>query len=402
MIQLLLVILLTSLPGSANDVAKVENEIEPKGKKMTLVFEKELSVASDEGDDERIAWTGSNQQVMVDARGHMFVLDQRDNRILELDRKGSFVRAIGGTGDGPGEFRSLVGFQIFPDQTAIAFENAGFNTTITGYDANWTFRERKKLTNLDSAPRNGTFSPDRRWLAATTTHIDPQRAVEITEFRILDDQFKLVKKMLNWESIMLNPQKVTDTNHWAEFLGQRFHSLSKGYAVYCTFDDKGNMYSARADRYEITRWSSDLKQTLTFGRKYKAIPFTDAEVDAYVMPIRESLLGQLPTHLQNLITVNLVRRATELAGFPPVHFPVGGLLVLPDGTPIVIHHVNPLTRMATGDIFSKKGTYLGSFTFPNNGLQRMVFTKDHAYTIETTDEDIDTLVRYRYRLTQAP
>src|ERR1043166_245471 len=43
----------------------------------------------------------------VDSEGNLFVPDEATNRLLEYDRRGRYVRSIGRSGGGPGEFRDI-------------------------------------------------------------------------------------------------------------------------------------------------------------------------------------------------------------------------------------------------------------------------------------------------------
>ncbi|CAM2068697.1 6-bladed beta-propeller [Sulfidibacter corallicola] len=383
---------------------KVTNGKRAVGKPWTLTFEAELRISSNDVDDDHV-WAGSNQVVQVDRKGHMFLMDQRDSRLLEWDASGAFVRAIGGRGEGPGEFQNMVNFQIFDDGRALVFENFGAVTRISLYDSSFAFVERKSL-NLPFFPRFGTFNQDRSLMAATTTRVDPQRQVEITEYLIVacdlgEEAFTKKESLLYWETMSLDSTRINDPNHWAEFLGQRFRVLSKGQNAFAVFEGKDVMYSAQADAYEVTRWQAkgnELVKNRTIRRDYDPIPLTQAEVDALILPVREAILTQLPTNLQELISVNLIRRAAKLAEFPGVKFPIAGLSLMEDGTLIVIHEVNPQTRLNRGDLFDREGRYRGSFTIGDDALTTMVFRGRHAYAVETHEDGSNSLVRFRFDL----
>ena len=390
--------MLVSFMGEG-ELKKVMGGSQPVGSLWKLELVEDLRIRPDEDEDQY--WAGSNRVVQVDDNGHMFVLDQRDARILEWDARGQFVRAIGGKGEGPGEFQSLVNLQIFPDQHAIAFENFGGVTKLTHFGPGFEYMDRKGLEGLAVFPRNGSFSPNRQVLATLTTKVDPQRSVEITEFILAGHQNgKLTRQhdLLYWETMSLDPSRIGDANHWAEFLGARFGSLSKGKTIFAAFNDSGQLYTAQADTYEITLWNQNLEKLMVFGRDYQPIPLTAQEIDALTLPIRQAILAQLPPNLGELITENLVRRAAKLAGFPAVKFPVAGLRVIEEKGVMVIHNNNPETLVQVADLFDTKGHYRGSLTHSHGGLSPMVFHKGFAYTLENEGPDTVSLVRYRYRL----
>ena len=388
------VLFLLACTSSLLAVEEASNGMTPADPlKLTLVEDLRITP---EGRDDNYLWVGNGVGVSVDHQGHMYVLDPRGNRIVELDPQGEFVREIGGPGEGPGEFRALNSFQILADGTGRAFDTIGPVSFLTIYDDQMNLVEKKKLETGGRIYRRITISPDDAWVGATVTQVDTDRNVEITEFLLADQKFQVKEVLLNWESPGLNPAKVTDPNHWVDFLSHRFDGLSKGQDAYAAFGDKGQVYTANAVSYEITRRNADLTPNLKITRKYKPIAQSEEEVEALVSPIREALLSQLPQSLLQIVSEKVIQRAIQKADFPPVKFPISGLLTMGNYL-VVIHGVNYQTLESQGDIFDQQGRYRGSFTHPGNGLQRMVFKDGYAYTIETVDEESE-LVRYKYQL----
>jgi len=380
--------------GLFGDTApRVENGVKPVSS-WSPVLSEDLRV---EPDVDHL-WASNNEVVQVDKRGFMFVMDQRENRILEWDPQGRFVRFIGGTGEGPGEFSALVSFQIFPDQSALAFENQGAVSRFTLYDPGFVFRERKALPPLPQIPRFAVFSPDRKRIATTTTDVASDKNAEITEFLILGNQgdhWKTIQTLLSWKTMALDRKKLGDANHWIAFLSERFGVLAKGKDAYAVFDSQGNMFTALADSYQVTRWDSTLKKNLVFTRSYKPMPLSEAEIDEQTLPVRDAIRSILPPELQEIITLQVIRSAAEKAEFPSVKFPIAGLKPLVGGGLMVVHAVNALTGRGVGDLFDAKGHYRGSINIENNGIGAMIFNKEFAYTIENKDDEAN-LVRYRF------
>jgi len=57
------------------------------------------------------------------SRGHVIVVTM--SQVQEFDRSGNFVRRLGRTGDGPGEFRNPTGIVVGPADTVFIFHGAG-------------------------------------------------------------------------------------------------------------------------------------------------------------------------------------------------------------------------------------------------------------------------------------
>ena len=64
----------------------------------------------------------SPQLVGADAGGNLFVLDPQNARIVTFDTDGHFVRSMGGTGGGPGEFQMPGSMWVSPDGAVAVFD----------------------------------------------------------------------------------------------------------------------------------------------------------------------------------------------------------------------------------------------------------------------------------------
>ena len=80
---------------------------------LTAVSEDVYTVGAYLGED----WEsfGMLTGVGFDGAGNLHILDRRQDRIVVLDPDGSFVRMVGGSGDGPGELRSPASLNVQRD-----------------------------------------------------------------------------------------------------------------------------------------------------------------------------------------------------------------------------------------------------------------------------------------------
>lgn len=60
--------------------------------------------------------------IAVDSRGYVYVGDWMAARVAVLDSTGALVRVVGRKGLGPGEFRSIRGVQVLPDDSLMVFD----------------------------------------------------------------------------------------------------------------------------------------------------------------------------------------------------------------------------------------------------------------------------------------
>ncbi|MDJ0838665.1 MAG: 6-bladed beta-propeller [Acidobacteriota bacterium] len=379
--------------SSAVDVPRADNGKRPEVKPITLKLVEELRITSDDHDD-RYLWAGFDVAVQVNKAGHMFIVDDRENRIIQLDADGNFVRQIGREGQGPGEFDALVGLTVMDDQSLAAFDIHSPGT-LCFFNPEGEFIEERSL--IEGGGRNIkdlSFSPDGRWVFGRTTNRKVGTNLRLFEYALFQARdMELKHSLLKFQLDGFDPARSGDPKFWKKFLADRVGVDAKGFLGYVAYGRDGRVYTAVATRYEITRWSADLEKELVISREYKPIPMPEEEIDAIVTPLFTQAKDQLPKQYKHVISDSLVRDSLAMAGYPPVKLPVMGLKLTGDGMLVVIHDHNEITGHQAADLFDTDGNFRGSFSHGNFGLKRMVFQGDKAYTIETVDGD-NQLVRY--------
>jgi len=75
---------------------------------------------SDEGPES--FYRVSAGRVGADARGNLFVLDAENARIVVFDEDGEFVRSMGSSGGGPGEFRTPVSLSVSSEAAVAVYD----------------------------------------------------------------------------------------------------------------------------------------------------------------------------------------------------------------------------------------------------------------------------------------
>lgn len=104
-------------PGTA--AAQETVELPARDRMLNASFQEVFTVGTFDGAD----WEtfGEVAQVGFDAQGNLHILDAQVSRFVVVDREGRFVRQWGQAGEGPGEWRNVVGAAVFRDgATAVA------------------------------------------------------------------------------------------------------------------------------------------------------------------------------------------------------------------------------------------------------------------------------------------
>lgn len=393
---------------STTMASDVNNEIQPKGKAMTLAFEEELRIDPTNAEDD-IIWTGARSIVQVNEKGHMFVLDHGGKRILEFDPKGNFVRQISGPGEGPGEVDRPANFNILANNTAILTENKGFFPVFNYFDKDMKFVERKAIKDKGMVLNSAQFSSTGNHIAAFGMTLD-QAAVATVGGVFLTKDLDVVTRFPSSKIAMPIPQRISEAGFWENFLADWFR-LAPTQQALLVFSPNGKAFSAMNGKYEITRYDDAMKKELVFSKVHKPIVYTDEEREALVENIHDEILSTMTPQMQQFVTESRVRKAVELAEFPPAKPPLHGLVPMDNGGLLAISDYSVVSRRSKGDIFDEKGNYLGSLTLPPVSVNvfaayfgvgpRMIFQNGKAYIIEEDENEEMNLVRYSYKLVPA-
>lgn len=374
-------------------VATVENPLLTK-KSKTLVFEENLRFGREE--DEKYAWWSSNPTVAAAPNGHIFVADPSENRIMEYDAQGKWVRQLGGPGEGPGEFQLLNLYHIYEDGMGVAVDAEHEIVSFSTFTKEGVFlaKEKPKRTRLNRA----FFMPN-----------GPAMGVEL--LAVEKDRVDIINGVTNHEGDLKINVLTTIIPPWdsskAEdpvILGDRLGviiNVKAGPRGLVGFGFKGEVYTAASSKYEITRWSADLKTRQLLIRKQYKPRFRSPEEVAMII---ESLAAQFREALKPLahtITIAMVTKSYEKSGMKATHDPLYGLLVMPDGHLLAVLPPSP-EGLSDADIFNKDGQYVGKTRLPGHQLidterkPRMVFRNGFAYTLEDKGEMGHQVVRYSY------
>ncbi|MCY3610116.1 MAG: hypothetical protein OXH51_01155 [Gemmatimonadetes bacterium] len=157
----------TDSPGSAGPPGTLE------GPDVMLAAETEhvYTVGAYMGED----WEsfGSISDVAFDGAGNAHILDRQEDRIVVLDPEGTFVRFVGGSGEGPGELQSPSSLHVYRDGGYVVGSVRGID--VLGSDGEQLRRMPMSI---------GTGSP--RWDARTF----PDGSLVSTVFRFDIERFR--------------------------------------------------------------------------------------------------------------------------------------------------------------------------------------------------------------------
>lgn len=385
----------------------VKNGHTPKSPRSMITFEEDLRIGVD-CDQDHCLWSGAHIGVTVDAKGNMYVTDSGSNRVVVYDSQGNFLKIFGAEGEGPGEFTQLYSFQILKDQTGIAFDNNQTVISFSFFDQNQKFKNKTSFQPTERFIQSASFSPDGQRIAAMWVESDSDPTAPGKAYvGLIDKKTKPLIRVTTSPQVMFDQSRMTDSKWWSRFLADWFRVAHQGVGI-TAFGPNQTFYGAKSTIYEITQYGSDLKPKRIITRKHKPIGLPEDQLLAFVEPVYEEITAILPPNLRSVVTMTVIKRALQLADFPPVKQPIYGLLPVEDKGLLVIHNHNSLTKETSADFFSPEGEFLGTSQLPPVEVNifagffgqgtRMIFQNGFAYTILVTDEGDRHLVRYKYRI----
>jgi len=391
--------LLLAPAAFSGEVKEVDNSRHPVGKVFTLQLEEDLRIGP-ETDDEHFLWGGLGGTIAVNDQGHMFVVDPANVRIVEADANGVYVRDIGGQGQGPGEFQALTSFQILGDGSGVAYEFMGVSGNFSFFDKDMHFRERKAVASPGLFLTSCLLSANGEMNFSLTAKVNQAESKIDMTYMLLDKEHQVKAQLLTFDQPIPTPQTFSTKEGLIKLMAKQFGVFAQGNFCYAVFGSD-HVYTATANRYEITKWDADFNKTMVIRKEYKPIAQGEDEIYAIIDPIYEALQGRLPPNLQAIFTRNTLGKAMELAEFPSSKHPINGLNLLKDGILVVVHNTNVPGKKMVSDLFSKEGKFLGSFeqTLSGNvGLYTSVFKGDFFYNMEVNEDGETSVVRYKYKL----
>ena len=372
------------------------------GEGKTLVFKEELRFGG--GTDDHFLWSGTKTALQINDAGQIFVMDESGNRIVVFSPDGTFLRQIGKKGNGPEEFISLRGFTILADQSGIVHENRQGTSVFTFYDSDMNYKDRKTYLpgDIGKIIVSAGFSPDGKRMAGFFMNVAGQEGMIVKTGLLSGD---LSEEQLVLSQMQINRfvgSRMGEPDYIPKFLAQYFKMIPNGMGL-TAFGNDGAIYSALTTKYEITRWSPDMKTKKVFEHPYKPAVLGEEEIMSLIDPLRQEVISSFGPQGEQLISEEVIKKAVGYTEFSPAKQPLYGLIPMEDGGVIAISSYSVKTGKVGGDVFDKNGTWLGKADVPDMVINifgsyfgvaaKMWLKGGKAYTIEQHNDEL-SVVRY--------
>ena len=367
-----------------------------------LVLQPELSIGGNPDNDEYF-WSGLHLSLSVDSRGHCFVSDPEQNRVLEYNGAGRMVGRLGGAGTGPGEWGQLLSFHKLANDRGLSIDYQGGQVRLQYYDARGEFVKLVRPEGPSPLPMWVLPAPDGKLLVTHTRRFDSKAGQIHHAWVLCDPRFQTQHQLAAYSGSMASadPELLLSREGAAQVLVALLGQYAAPRGLAC-FDSKGVLYTAVSDSYRITQWTADRKQPQrVISRKLKAQPLSHAARATITSYLAEQHQEGLPASYRNRFSTKMLDEAWQLAGLSATGPILLGLVAMEDGGLLAIRELDLQSGMGRADLFSPQGRFLGqmrlgNFALLSPGFQpRLVFRAGKAYGLETNPRGDNLLVRYR-------
>ena len=314
----------------------------------------------------------TSRLVEADAAGNLFILDPQNARIVVFDKDGHFLRSMGSSGGGPGEFQSPGSFSVSPDGAVAVFDYG--KGGLVRFDASGEVDDEQPF------PLSPTSNPQRHFsqfrdTTLVSTSTSPMAAGSLTQMlrQIVDSDTLLLAElplpqpeMAMFENcgggIMLPPLFAPEVA-WATQPGKIAVSASVEYSV--SFREAGAL--TRIVRREIEPMPASRDQAIAHLGEGFRINF-----------------GRGPCLIDPAEMV-------DKRGYAEIIPLIGTVFLLPSGELWVQRFMVDRDAIVPIDVFDAGGAYIG--TLERESFSPVVLLPgDRVGVVEKDESDVERLV----------
>ena len=368
---------------SSDEVKIISNPKTPSpkdGVKIRIVFEKELSIGVEEGDENYMF--GGRVYFNADDEGNIYVTDWDRKRIQKYDTQGKYLLTIGRKGQGPGEFRNVFLPRFDKDKNLYV-------TDISNHRVHFFDKEGNFIKQI-SIP-----------VGFSCQYINSKGVIIGTESRILKedasgDEMAFIFGMFN-DQIKLNTEihrrkkeyRPRGNRSRAQFTADLWgeDAFKPEMSHFMNGDDF--LYFGYPESYEIKIYNPEGKITKIIKREYEAIKVSKKHKEKFEIFLEDEVFRFFPQ--DNSLKKDVFR----LIEYPKYIPPYQQFTLMENGWLAVIVDSIP-GEYTLFDIFDQEGNYIAKFEalIPTENL---FFKNGKAYAL-ATENDYRFVKRYRYEI----
>ncbi len=199
--------------------------------------------------------------VELDGRGNVYVLDSRRSEIHKFDPTGKRVKIFGGRGTGPGEFLNVGFFVVWHDTVYVPSPQ---QLKIIKFDTDGNFITDKRYSKSSEYP--GTFWKTRNFVTGMSFTPVPEEGpgMVIRNLNLFDDRFNCLRTFREDKFDFQNP--VFDLN------------FVRNPCVSVTSDSMVYLPRYNENEYTLDVFDFEGNKKMIIKKRYQRIPYTENEL----------------------------------------------------------------------------------------------------------------------------
>ena len=368
-------------------VEVIANPKIPMNPPMRMVFQEDLTIGVKEGDENYMF--GQRVYFNTDNEGNFYVTDWDRKRIQKYDPQGRYIRTIGRSGQGPGEFQNVWRPEFDSDGHLYVLDIAAQRLSFFDKESGQFLRQIKLPSDFHPTlvNRQGYFVGEK-----TIVEEGPKGTKFTTVYGLFDDQPQIVKEFLKtiWE-----PREGSGSGE-AALVSSLANNLSdqafKPIPLYLLAQND-DIWVGYPETYEIRICGPDGKSKRIIRKDNDPRPVTSKDKERFLEEQESEFFRFLPGPAQAL-----KNKIIDAVRFPENKPAYNSFALMENGWLVVVVE-SPQKNVALFDIFNERGQYTARFeaSIPVEGL---FFKNGKAYALETTEEGYRLLKRYSFEIKQ--
>jgi len=366
---------------SPEEVKIISNPKTPSpknGVKLRIVFEEELSIGVEEGDENYMF--GGRVYFNTDDEGNIYVNDRDRQRIQKFDPQGQYLLTIGRKGRGPGDFANAWDPRFDKDGNLYVFDfsnrRISFFTKEGEYLRQVSFPQGMSIHYINSS---GLYFSSRSKILSDSDVFSYTRT-----FGLFDKDLNQLVEVFNQTT-----ERKMDTRSRAHYLANIFSD--EAYAPNRTFlmSRSGFIYFGYPEKYEIKIFSPEGKLIKIIQREYDPIKVGKKHKEKFINYLEDEYYRGMPTEKSvKKDVIRLLKYPKYLPAYQTFTLIENGWLF------VVVDSGEEDAKLI--DIFDQDGKYIAQFTTAVS-TDRLIFKNGKAYAV-ATENDYRFVKRYNYEI----
>ena len=362
----------------ADRVTVVENPLEPLNPELEIIFEEDLTIGVEDGDENYMF--GSLVFMNTDDDGNFYVTDGDRKTVNKYNSSGNFLQSIGRPGQGPGEFQNIS--EVRFDIEGNIYLNDTRNQRISFLSKEGHYISGIKVPSFFERV---VINSRGFYIAKSVDNVELGQGKKWDYFYgLFDEKFNLTAEFLRLPQEAKANKKADSI---AQVIANSLSDLAFKPFVNYILDKNDMIYFGYPRNYEIKVYSSEGKLKKIIQRDFEPVEISERYKEYFEQNLDEQILGKIP--------VSEMKEVFELIEYPKYKPAYEQFTLMENGWIfVVVDSVRDESKLV--DIFNKDGEYLAQLE-TDIATDWLSFNNGKAYAVATID-DYKFIKRYNFKI----